>query len=603
MRRALVLVVVLLLAGLCGCRSPRRQVALADETAYGAIADAQRDAIGEATEFTIESPAETLRQRLIEAQALPIGHPASPSPALVQPIDHWPEGFPPASEARPEAAPVLAEEAPLQLSLVEALQVAARNTRGYQAAKEAVFREALSLDLRRYDFSTQLAGDAGATYEGNETEAESGRSVTADASLDATRTLESGALLSGAFTLNFIEILTGTAGSLFGYDADVSVTIPLLRGSGSHIAREPLTQAERNMLYAVYDYERFKREFVVGVADQYLNVLRQLDSVNNAEENYRRLRDSVVRTEALAENERLPRIQVDQARQDELRARSGWILALQDYTSSLDRFKITLGLPADAHIELDPAELQRVLNVDTMPDLDDLEVPSADTGPVLEPWLDEARAVDVALRNRLDLMVAAARIEDAQRQVVIAVDRLRPELTLGGAATWGSTEASSSFDRTLEDLASFNNGRYTGLITLDPGLQRTLERNGLRNELIDYHTAVRSYQEAEDAVKLDVREAIRSLVAARENVVIQKNAVRLAEGRVESTALFLDLERAQVRDLLDAESDLLDARNAYTTAQVGYRVAFLELQRDLGILEVDENGVWTEREYRTMLDE
>ena len=119
---------------------------------------------------------------------------------------------------------------------------------------------------------------------------------------------------------------------------------------------------------------------------------------------------------------------------------------------------------------------------------------------------------------------------------------------------------------------------------------------------MDYEATVRRYQEAEDGIKLDVREAIRNLHAARENVVIQRNAVRLAERRVESTELFLNLERAQVRDLLDAQSDLLDARNAYTTAQVSYRMAFLALQRDLGLLEVDEDGMWTERNYRDVIE-
>ena len=76
------------------------------------------------------------------------------------------------------------------------------------------------------------------------------------------------------------------------------------------------------------------------------------------------------------------------------------------------------------------------------------------TSPVPEPWLDPATAVDVALANRLDLKVAAGRIEDAQRQVVIAADRLRPELTSGGRRPGPVRTTSSRFDGTLKDLLS-----------------------------------------------------------------------------------------------------------------------------------------------------
>src|SRR5690606_1655590 len=189
-----------------------------------------------------------------------------------------------------------------------------------------------------------------------------------------------------------------------------------------------------------------KHVFVVGIADQYLDVLRQLDAVQNADENYKRLQDSVIRSAALAEAGRMPEIQVDQARQDELRARAGWVQARQNYDNALDRFKLALGVPPDARIQLDPAELARVLDSGTMPDLNDAK--AADT------WLDGGRAAEIALARRLDLLVSLERVADEQRQIVIAVDRLRPEVTLGGRAQWSAAGDSSDFDRTLRDMRS-----------------------------------------------------------------------------------------------------------------------------------------------------
>jgi len=137
---------------------------------------------------------------------------------------------------------------------------------------------------------------------------------------------------------------------------------------------------------------------------------------------------------------------------------------------------------------------------------------------------------------------------------------------------------------------------YSALLTLDLPIERTEERNEYRLRLLDLQRAVRDLQELEDSVKLDVRNRLRSLLEARESLQIQTKAVKLAEKRVRSTDLFLQAGRAQIRDVLDAQEDLLSAQNSLTAAAVNYRIAELELQRDLGQLEVDANGLW--REFR-----
>jgi outer membrane protein TolC len=58
--------------------------------------------------------------------------------------------------------------------------------------------------------------------------------------------------------------------------------------------------------------------------------------------------------------------------------------------------------------------------------------------------------------------------------------------------------------------------------------------------------------------------------------------------------MFLDAGRAQIRDLLEAQDALLSAQNALTASVVSYRVAELAIQRDTGVLEVDEKGLWQE---------
>ncbi|MFH1573985.1 MAG: TolC family protein, partial [Acidobacteriota bacterium] len=373
------------------------------------------------------------------------------------------------------------------------------------------------------------------------------------------------------------------------------------------VVTEPLTQAQRDVVYAIYGFERYKRTFSVRIASDYLSVLQQLDQVENARENYRSLVASTRRAVRLAEAGRLPEIQVDQARQNELRARDRWVGSRESYRRRLDTFKISLGLPPDAAIELDQSELERLSEVSDrlsastiQPDED--EAPPADAPIVLvEPdrrgagplEMEERDAIILALDRRLDLRVEVGRVYDSQRGVVIAADQLRADLTLLGSGSIGAGRSLSSVS--LDDAeVRTDEASYSTLLNLDLGLERTAERNAYRNSLIDLERAVRDVQALEDEIKLEIRNGLSGLLESRESTAIQVESVAVAQRRVESTNLFLEAGRAEIRDLLEAQEALVSAQNALTAALVSYRVGELELQRDLGVLEVNERGLWQE---------
>ena len=104
----------------------------------------------------------------------------------------------------------------------------------------------------------------------------------------------------------------------------------------------------------------------------------------------------------------------------------------------------------------------------------------------------------------------------------------------------------------------------------------------------------RNVQTTEDTTKTEVRNTLRDLLEARENMYIQAKAVSVAQKRVKSVNMFLEAGRAQIRDLLEAQDALLSAQNSLTAAVVNYRIAELAIQRDTGVLEVDEKGLWKE---------
>ncbi|WP_084211911.1 TolC family protein [Geoalkalibacter subterraneus] len=595
---------------LAGCAGPQKHLSRADDVAREILASKQQEALGRTEPFTIESAGETLRKRLLEAQNLQRSHPASLGRGELEHIEHWPgldEDF-----ARDEAAapPIPVADGPIRLTLQEALEIAAASSRDFQDRKENVFQTALVLDLERNTFRNIFSGEA---QSGISTDLGGSRTVTgseSSASTSLSRTLKSGAALTTSLAFDLVKLLTAERPSSLGIIADASISIPLWRGAGRHIVTEPLVQAERDVVYAIWEFERFKRSFAVDTATRYLGVLSQLDQVENAEDNYRRLVSSTRRARRLADAGRLPEIQVDQARQDELRARNRWVSARQSYASTLDQFKIFLGLPPDAQLELDRDVLQSLaekaqarLNIEleqAPPDADtalsadasiELRMPDMRFAGPYE--IEPQRAVALALEHRLDLRSGQEQIYDAQRKVVVAADALGGEFTLLGSARAGERRSLGTAGLDNAQLRP-EKGFYSALLSLDLPFERTAERNTFRNSLIALDRQVRSFQELEDRIKLEVRNGLRDLLEFREGLRIQAQAVRVAQRRVESTSLFLQAGRAEIRDLLEAQEALVSARNALTSALLNYRIAELALQRDMGVLQVNEKGLWIE---------
>jgi outer membrane protein TolC len=470
---------------------------------------------------------------------------------------------------------------------------------------------ALDLDLARDEFRQSFRGALESLCSADLSGTEWSKGVVNSGEAATTRRFKNGISLTKRLAFDLASLLSMGRTSSLGLLADATISIPLLRGSSRHVVAEPLAQAERHVVYAIWSFERFKRDFAVGVATDYLAVLQQQDQVKNAEENYRGLIASRRRARRLADAGRLPEIQVDQASQNELRARDRWIRDRQTLQRRLDGFKVSLGLPTDARVELDRDELDK-LSASTRKALKELdkergkpkraaaadapirlEEPSRKGGPL---EMDEARAISLALLHRLDLRVAQGRVFDAQRKVTVAADGLRTELTLFGSAEVGEPRSLGSAGAEDAKLR-MHRGRYSGALTLDLPWERTAERTAYRDSYIVLERAVRGVQAMEDQVKLDVRNALRSLLQARESYRIQTRSVALAKRRVQSTTLFLQAGRAQIRDLLEAQEALISAQNALSAALVGYRVAELNLQRDMGLLLVDEKGLW--KEYRS----
>jgi len=521
-RAAALLVLALTLAP--GCKSTQEWRSEVDEETYELVQSRRQKLALDTGTFSIEPNPDSLREKLLRG------------------------------EARIDAP----------LSLVRCLEIAAENSRDFQSRKERLFLAALDLTLERWRFAIQKGGTLNAAVDGTGDEAEN---ASTDGRFSLSRLLGTGATVAGSIGLNLARSLITSDGWSPTSDVSFSVTQPLLAGFGERIVKEPLTQAERDLVYEVRTFERFRRTFAFDVASRYYRIVQLEDEVRNQENNVKNLEQLSERNRALAEAGRLSDIEVGQARQNELRSRNQLLSQRQRLDDARDQFKLFMGLPISADLPLDPGamadiEAQKDATVDFAEDL----------------------VIAIALKERLDHQTELDRVDDASRRVEVAEDALQGVLTLKGDVNL-SSRSGQPLNYDLRDAGWSVEAEWS------LPFERLPQRNSYRRALVSRDEAQRSRLESEDQIRSSLRSDLRTAANRRDSYTIQAKAVELAQQRIESTRLKLDAGRADTRDLLEAQESLLEAQNALTSALIDYTLERLNLFLDMELLRFEPTGI------------
>ena len=522
----------------------------ADKAAYGVISQKQRLALGQKRAFNIEYD-----------PVIPDTGELGPEPTLLRGRTI------PTGSARPRV-----------LSLSECLEIAVRNSRSYQTSKETLYVSALALANMRHDWSL-VSGDisAEADWEATGRGGETTKSGSGEMNLSFAQQFANGGVLTLAVGLDVATTFLGIKGTTFGSLIEANLTQPLWQGAWRGFAYEDLYRAERDFAYAILEYERLTQTFATDIATKYYSVLQRRDTLNNDLENLRRLNETFKFTRAQVEAGMISRVQADQAEQNVLNSSANVERSRQGYRDTLDEFKLTLGLPIIAAIELDQHELTQ-LSLLTIP-------------------FGEAQAIDVAMRARPDVLIQRATIRDAARDVEIAADQFNPRVDLILDVSAPGTAPRQPFRTQF-----YRHTRSAG-ITFDYSLDQTDNRDDYRNAMIDLEKSRRDLSEFLDTVKLDVRSSYRTLLQSRKTYEIQKTAVELAVRRAKLVRREQKENLASTRDVLEAEDALRQSRNSKTAALVSYTTTRLNFLARLGMISVGPRGSIHERNRPFSFDE
>lgn len=495
------------------------------------------------------------------------------------------EDLPAFEKAEPFLGPTgQAEVGARVLSLEKAVDLASKYNRNFLTQKEDLYLQALDLSLARFEYTPIFGAGGNVRYQEQQDIAKNAatgideitreKTVSSSTGIGFNWLLRTGGRIATDFTVDFVKFVSTDSEWVTSSALGATLTQPLLRGAGYRIAIENLTQAERDLLYALRDFTRFRKEFTVDIVSRYYEVLQSRDRARNAYQGYESFKISVEREEARAAEGETPLSELNRLKESLLSTEQGWISAIRNYQLARDRFKIELGLSMDTNLVLDESELDNLT--------------------IHHPELSATQAILAAEKMRLDLQNVKDRLEDSERKIRIAADGLEADLDLNISGNMSSTPGGGV------RLPDPKKRSWTASLGLDLPINRKRERNNYRSALISFDRAQRQHDQFIDQMKLDIQDGWRNLEQRKREFEISEIRVNLSNNRREEELLKRELGLGLALDLVDAQNDLINSQNQRTSALVSHTIARLGFWRDMGILFIKENGQWEELDFEAI---
>lgn len=501
-------------------------------------------------------------------------------------------GLPGANAA--EADDAAETDKPLELTLDTCLEVGIQRSFELIDQEEAFILQELATALQRHNYGRLWTSTVAADSDLESSETES-------VSVDMAKRLLSGADLR--LSLDSSGAQPGEDDHEYSSSVGLSIEQPLLRGAGRLVAREDLTQAERELIYAGRDLVLFRQEFLIDLVSKYYRLVQTQLEIENQRERVAGAEQLATRTVARHDTGTANPIDMLRAIVNLLRARNDLVDVQERFQLQLDSLKLDLDVPVDRPItlvppdelpygprfaiELDlPPALQQGLRKslgeadDAAPtDTIDARLKTKQAGRSIEEVRLESAAV--ALEHRLDLMTARSEAEDARRRLRVARNNLRGDLDLTARVGY-STEPAASFDD-----QRFGKPEWSVGLAYEVPLDRVAERTSYRQQLISLLRAERRANRVRDQVLLDVRNTLRDLHRSETTVLIQGLNVTAAQQRLRRAVADNEIGEITNRDVVEALNELVEARNALDRAKIDHIIATLQLRKDTGLLDPD----------------
>ena len=432
----------------------------------------------------------------------------------------------------------------IRLTLKEAVSLALKTNRPLSAARNTLQSTQYALHAARsdFDFSYRPSANVGAS--------------------DGDELLGAGVLVEKRFLygprFQLTPLVSRSAESTNGL-VDLALEIPLMRGWGKTVNKDPINQSAFGVRTSSRNLHQARVETTIQTVSAVYDIIEQKELIRLLEEQVRAM-------ELHAETARLKkRVELATA-MDVYRA----MIRLKDVQDSLSTAKAGLAESEN--------RLKRIL---TLP----LEQAIDVTAPyACQPiGVSIEAGIDSALSQRPEIFQAKDALAEAERQVEVARHHLKPELNL-----------LLDYERLAEDddfgfSVDYPEERWQINLVSSTDWSRTREKTRYRQRLLDLENASLRLQALRDQIAAEVRNQYEVLESWAARIRIKEEQIRQARGKQMLSEIKFNHSMADNFDLIEAESELFQAKAGLLSAKTAYIVNQYQLQATMGKL-IDQEG-------------
>lgn len=439
--------------------------------------------------------------------------------------------------------------APLCLTLDQAVHMALRANRSLAVAENSVTSAELSLksDLSAFDLKYSPTASFGAT--------------------DENRAAAAGISFSKRFAygpdLTVTPLLSRSEDANSGA-VNLSIGVPLLRGLGKRVNLDAVdasvfarVSTERRLYLSRVDTVVQTISAVYGIMGQQ----RIIELINS-------------HAEALQRNVETARIKKE-----------------AQLATALDVYRATIRLK-DAQDRLSTArnslharqdDLKRILSLPL-----ERRIAVAAEMDCAGPKVDPDDAMQTALKNRVEMKQAMEAVREAERESLVAKHNLLPQLDL----RFDYQRYSDTED--IGGSLDFNKERWLVNLVSTTDWARTREKADYRKSLLNIENAKLALCSQKEAVISEVRNQLEILENWKARMRIRQEQIREATGKLKLSRIKFQHGLADNFDLIEAETELFEARESLITVETEYMVSRYLLRAAMGTLLMETGEVHLE---------
>jgi outer membrane protein TolC len=355
----------------------------------------------------------------------------------------------------------------------------------------------------------------------------------------------------------------------------------LLRGRGYLINHGPIMIAQRNLKQSQATFEASLNDSILNVINQYWSLVQAeknlvvvRESLHLAEESYKHDKRAlelgalspldIYRSEATVAQRRLQVIQAEYA-----------VKPLED------QFRRTIGADLDSRagaLDFDLSEAAEVSG-----SLASEDIPSA---------------IELAMSKRPELEAVRLQLANDDTNVYIAHNNLQPDISLAGIYTsngiGGNLIDTSSgapvivshggLLDALDQVGGFGFPTYSVGVTLSLPIKNHQAQANLGSALVSKRTDLYQLRSRQQAITLEVRNAVHQLEVSKLSLAAAREALDLAKKSLAADQRKYELGAETIFFVLDSQNTVQQAELSYVQAEIGYQLALAELDHSTGEL-------------------